>query len=248
MKRLVLFTTLFITIVNVNMALAAINHYNISITFVDDTVFTGSFNYDATNQQITNLQGILSDTLMGNVEPLKYQLGSVSDNKGGIIAYVAELNTMTISTDPPVNNNVGVAIDFNASDPTLGATDPAQLAYMDCSPGGLMGQTCMYDLSWHKPVFPMAGGHGVLSEKITASGQVSRPDCLFNWAELNYSQLFSPTGAASQTSSPYYYRYYRNTNAYLGISSTDDHVYYLDPKGNLQDVGSSSTWFTAVGC
>jgi hypothetical protein len=248
MKTLVLFTTLFITIVNVHMAQAGIIHYNVSVTFLDDTTFTGSFDYDATNQQVTNLQGILDDVLMGNMEPLNYQLGSVSDGKGGITAYVYALNTTAIGTNPPVNNNVGVAINFNATDPTLGATDLAQLAYMDCGVGGLMGQTCMYDLSWHNPVVPMEGGHGVLSEKITTSNQVSPSDCLFNWAERNYSELFSPAGAASQTSPPYYYRYYQNTNAYVGISSTDNHVYYQDPNGNLKDVGQLSTWLTSVGC
>ena len=94
----------------------------------------------------------------------------------------------------------------------------------------------------------MDGGHGLLSQTITPSGQVSRSDCFFNWAENNYSQLFSPAGAPSQTLSPYYYRYYQNTNAYVGISSLDNHVYYLDPNGQLHDVGPLSTWLTAAGC
>ena len=233
-----------------NMIPAGVAHYKVSVTFLDDTTFTGSFSYNSSTQQITNLQGILDDVLMGNTETLNYQLqlGPVSDKKGGIIATVFELNTTAIGTDPPVNNNAGVAINFNATDPTLGATDLAQLAYMDCSPGGLMGQTCMYDLSWHNPVWPMSGGHNVLSEKITAIGQVSRSDCLLNWAEKNYSQLFSPAGAATQTLSPYYYRYYPNTNAYLGISSANTHVYYLGPDGNLQDEGALSSWLTMAGC
>lgn len=233
-----------------NMIPAGVAHYNVSITFLDDTTFTGSFSYNSSTQQISNLQGVLNDVLMGNIETLNYQLqlGPVSDKKGGIIATVFELNTTAIGTNPPINNNVGVAIDFNAIDPTLGATDPTQLAYMDCSAGGLMGLTCMYDLSWHNPVFPMSGGHGVLSQKITASGQVSRSDCLFNWAETNYPQLFSPAGATSQTLSPYYYRFYQNTHAYLGVSSANSHVYYLDPNGKMQDVGQLSTWLTAAGC
>ncbi len=250
MKTLIWLTTLLIMIASIQMAQAGIIHYNVSVTFLDDTTFTGSFDYDAANQQVTNLKGTMDDVLMGNTETLNYQLqlGPVNDNKGGIITTVFELNTTAINTDPPVNNNAGVAINFNAIDPTLGATDPAQLAYMDCSPGGLMGQTCMYDLSWHNPVVPMAGGHGVLSQKITASGRASRSDCLLNWAEKNYPQLFSPAGAASQTSPPYYYRYYQNTNAYLGISSDNTHVYYLGPDGNLQDEGALSSWLSTAGC
>ncbi|NOT85331.1 MAG: hypothetical protein HOP02_11265 [Methylococcaceae bacterium] len=260
MKSLILFTALLITITNVHMAQASIAHYNVSIVFLDDTTFTGSFNYDYSNQQVSNLQGKLDDVLMGNVEPLNYQLNAGSDGKGGINASVYALNTTAISTNPPINNNAYVTINFNAANPTLGATDLAQLAYMDCTAQALMGSVCMYDLAWHDPVFPMAGGAGVLSETITTSDQVppvqppqtSNPiapaDCLLNWAEKNYPQLFAPAGAASQTQSPYYYRHYQNTNAYVGISSDNNHVYYLGPDGNLLDAGQLSTWLTTAGC
>lgn len=248
MKPLTLFALIFMAITDVDIAHAASIHYDIALTFIDDTTFRGSFDYDSTNQKVTNLQGVLDDVLMGNIEPLNYQLATQSDGKGGITAYVFELNTTSISTNPPVNNNVYAAINFNAINPALGATNPAQLAYMDCSVGGLMGKTCMYYLSSLNPQVPMEGGHGVLSEKITSSGQYSRIDCLFNWAEIYYPQLFSPAGYASQASPPYYYRYYLKTNAYLGVSSADNHVYYLPPGGNLLDAGQLSTWLATAGC
>ncbi|MDD2759468.1 MAG: hypothetical protein PHH11_04145, partial [Methylomonas sp.] len=140
-KPTVLFAALFTT---ARMVAADAMHYEVSVTYWDDTVFSGSFDYDATNQQITNLRGVLDDVLMGNVEILNYQLSVENDGHGGITAKVFALDTAEISTNPPVNNNVYAAINFNAIDPTLGATDPSQLAYMDCSAGGLMGMTCMY--------------------------------------------------------------------------------------------------------
>ncbi|MGZ5050219.1 MAG: hypothetical protein ACXWF8_03030 [Methylobacter sp.] len=248
MKPLVLLTALFVTAANISSAHAVAMHYEVSVTFQDDTVFTGSFDYDAATQQVSNLHGILDDVLMGNKEVLNYQLNTASDGKGGINASVYALNTSQISTNPPINNNVGVTINFNAVDPTLGATDTSKLAYMDCSAGGLMGQTCMYDLSWHNPVFPMEGGHGILSETIAVTGQTSRSECFFNWAEANYAQLFPPQGSGTQTSSPYIYRYYPPTHSYLGISSSDSHVYYLAPNAQLADVGLLSTWLGSAGC
>jgi hypothetical protein len=161
---------------------------------------------------------------------------------------VFELNTTTIGTNPPLNNNAEVAINFNAADPTLGATNPAQLAYMDCSPLALMGNTCMYYLSWHNPVVPMEGGHGVLSQTISRNNQASKVDCLLDWAERSYPQLFFPAGAAARIFSPYYYRYYPGTNSYVGVSSTDNHIYYLGPEGNMLDVGSLPDWLGAAGC
>ncbi len=254
MKKLSLFTMLFIASISANLAQAANARYGITLIFTDDTTFRGTFDYDTTSQQVANLKGELDDVLMGNIEPLNYQLGYGSDGKGGINAYAFELNTIVIGTNPPLNNNAGVRINFNAKDPTLGIANADQLAYMDCSVGGLMGKTCMYYLPSFNPPIPMEGGHGVLSEKITylgpidPVGPVSPSDCLFNWAEKNYPQLLSPAGATSQTSAPYYYRYYQNTNSYLGISSDNNHVYYLGPDGILQDVGELSTWLNATGC
>ena len=248
MKLFSLFTLLLFAIANVNLTQAAPINYNITLIFTDDTTFTGTFDYDSSNQQINNLQGTLSDVLMGNIESLSYQFNPGGDGKGGITAYTFELDTSAIGTNPPINNNAGVAINFNANNPTLGPTNSSQLAYMDCSVGGLMGKTCMYYMPWHNPVIPMSGGHGVLSEKITSNGQFASTDCLLNWAERNYSQLFSPAGAVSQTSSPYYYRYYPDTNSYVGVSSADNHVYYLGPDGILQDEGSLSSWLDTSGC
>lgn len=71
-------------------------------------------------------------------------------------------------------------------------------------------------------------------------------DCLFNWAQTHYPALFAPT-ATSQTFSPYYYRFYSGTQAYLGVSSSDSHVYYYGG-GQLLDVGTLSGWLTTAGC
>lgn len=73
-------------------------------------------------------------------------------------------------------------------------------------------------------------------------------ECLFNWAQTFYPSLFSPPVSGVQFSSPYAYRYYPSTNAYLGVSSADNHVYYLRPDGTLQDVGDLSVWLGTSGC
>lgn len=72
-------------------------------------------------------------------------------------------------------------------------------------------------------------------------------DCFFNWAERNYPSLLFPANAISQTLNPYYYRYYSGSNAYLGISSADNHVYYLGSAG-LLDVGPQQAWLGTSGC
>ena len=85
---------------------------------------------------------------------------------------------------------------------------------------------------------------------ITVPAFISRSDCLFNWAESIYPNLFAPMGAISNTLAPCYYRYYPQTNAYLATSSADNHVYYLGPLSNnsILDVGALSPWLSTAGC
>ena len=78
----------------------------------------------------------------------------------------------------------------------------------------------------------------------------ARADCLFNWAERNYPTLFAPAGGTSINLPPWYYRYYSRTDAYLGTSSVDNHVYYKGPATNysIVDEGAMSTWLPTAGC
>ncbi|MFZ2168056.1 MAG: alpha/beta fold hydrolase [Methylococcaceae bacterium] len=74
-------------------------------------------------------------------------------------------------------------------------------------------------------------------------------DCLFNWAQTFHSDLFSPAVSGVQFSSPYTYRYYPVTNSYVGVSSADNHVYYLGPYDvSPVDVGELSVWLAESGC
>ena len=76
----------------------------------------------------------------------------------------------------------------------------------------------------------------------------SPTDCLFNWAEENYPGLFAPSESFTTDSTPYTYRYYSTNNAYLGVSSADNHVYYMGPDGILLNEGPESNWLPKAGC
>lgn len=75
-------------------------------------------------------------------------------------------------------------------------------------------------------------------------------DCLFNWAQSQYSQYFSPPVATSSTYQQYYYRYYASKGNYLAVSSSDNHVWVLGPlSGNAAlDVGAVSTYQAQASC
>ena len=99
-------------------------------------------------------------------------------------------------------------------------------------------------LSWSQ----RSGGFSY--ERSTPAPSVSPADCLFNWGEANYPTLLPPPRPASQTASPYTYRYYAAANTYLGISSADQHLYYLaaSTSSGLLDLGLATTWMKTAGC
>lgn len=82
----------------------------------------------------------------------------------------------------------------------------------------------------------------------STTAALSVNDCLFNWLEDKYPVYISPSRQTSQTSSPYFYRYYPATGSYAGVSSTDSHLYYLSKSTGLVDLGLAATWTAQAGC
>lgn len=76
----------------------------------------------------------------------------------------------------------------------------------------------------------------------------AQADCLFDAAERVYPALFTPAASPTLTYAPYRYRYYSGTRAYLGVSTTDEHLYYLPPSGPMQDVGLGLTYVDQTSC
>ena len=78
----------------------------------------------------------------------------------------------------------------------------------------------------------------------TSSGTTDS-DRVFNWAESKYAQFFKPSGAASQSAFGYYFRYYAQTDVYLGSAGGKLFVYGAQIFGpSILDLGPLSTWLS----
>jgi len=98
------------------------------------------------------------------------------------------------------------------------------------------------------PDLVLSGGRAVVNNYINHSSE-EKINCFFNWAEGRYSGALAPTGAATQVSGVYSYRYYPETKAYLGVSSVDHHLYYLkEDDGQLHDQGLLVNWLPVSEC
>lgn len=92
------------------------------------------------------------------------------------------------------------------------------------------------------------------SQQLTVNGQnpyrssASTIECVFNALEKSYPALLSPANA-SKTSAPYTFRTY-NGNAAIGVSSADNHLYYIGAasQNKLADLGLLSNFKGVTGC
>ena len=144
----------------------ALNFYNVVETFHEpmtqpnNSVFTGTFTYDATNLAVSNLKGSLTEAMsMANpiaTVALDNQLSSVGNSTlGGLLVTTFALtneNTFLAGGFAPSdaqttygNDNAFAMIFVNTINPTTTLTQAQinMLAYADCTPGGLMMTYCM---------------------------------------------------------------------------------------------------------
>lgn len=74
-------------------------------------------------------------------------------------------------------------------------------------------------------------------------------DCLFQWAEQTYPELFSPALADSQSWKQYKYRYYSDTNTYLGFFLEKEvHLLQNNVSSEIKSVGLVETFQNLAGC
>jgi hypothetical protein len=98
------------------------------------------------------------------------------------------------------------------------------------------------------PGLVISGGRTIVNKFINQSSATSI-ECFLTWAEGKYPELLSPAGAATVVSGFYSYRYYTKTQTYVGIASTDNHVYFMKQSdGLLRDEGPLANWLPVSGC
>lgn len=133
-----------------------------------DTVFTGTFTFDSSAKAVSNLTGSLTEAMTGG-EPgcdpicavdLGHQLSSVPGAAGGLLVAAFALDSTDVFSGGGFtpggtkyfgypggenNHNAFALIWVSTTDPTAAPAqaDLDMLAYADCTPGGMMGSTCM---------------------------------------------------------------------------------------------------------
>lgn len=160
----------------------------------------------------------------------------------------------TVSSGPGTLTSTGFTYSFNSSgDPSFQVICTVTVvgSVVGNSVSGTQTQSCRL------PDGTTTGQNAFTTNLIRGSssavvdGSAATSDCLFNWAESQLPSYFSAsTEPLSQTMGSYRVRYYPGTQAYLGTSSSDQHLYYRGPltANNLTDLGLISKWQKMAGC
>ncbi len=87
-------------------------------------------------------------------------------------------------------------------------------------------------------------------QSLSGTPFIASVDCVFDWAEHEYPQLFASSSKKSIPTFPYYYRYYADSGNYLAVSAIDNHAWLYGPQSNneLLDLGSIAVYMAAAGC
>lgn len=139
----------------------------------NNSIFTGTFTLNSTTGTVANLSGSLTESMTHindgipmTTVPIRYQLSSVSDGAGGLVVTSFALNTTNTFSEggfaagseglyygwptapSPSAGGAGNAyatIYVNLANPVAALVQAQinKLAYADCAPGGMMGDTCM---------------------------------------------------------------------------------------------------------
>lgn len=88
----------------------------------------------------------------------------------------------------------------------------------------------------------------VLSGALVARVSVREAECLFDWGEDRYAADLSPRRSPTLSWGSYTYRAYATSRTYLGVSSADGHLYFVDAGGRMSDLGPAATWSAQARC
>ena len=76
----------------------------------------------------------------------------------------------------------------------------------------------------------------------------NRQACLFHWLERQFPAFVAPRAPATVATPAMDYRFYSQTQSYLGYDKQDQHLYYLSTPTGLIDLGAASAWTQQAAC
>lgn len=155
-------------------------------------------------------------------------------------------NQVALTTSQPASGTVEL--------PTTGSpavVGPAQLATLarTMSTGTPVTATVVRGIATATLTIP-ARSVQLIDVAAASPSMAQRADCVFQWGEQQFPELFVSPPLFSVGLGDYLYRPYAANTIYLAVRESDQHLAYLNtrsPEG-LQDLGPLANWLTPSGC
>ncbi len=212
-----------------------------------------AYHYQTKSADSDNKTGISGD-LVFTTKAIEPPPVPPIDNTPPIISNIqAEITNslaiVTWDTDEPSTSeiNYGLSSNYgaNVSDATLTTKHSISLTLANSNS----------DIDYFYQIKSVDSNNNVASisgiYKLIANKGISKEakECLFNWAEQQYPLIFSPTSVSSQQFEDYTYRYYSDTNIYLGFFQNKK-VHYLEANKSdgIVDAGDVKPYQDLAGC
>jgi regulation of enolase protein 1 (concanavalin A-like superfamily) len=182
-------------------------------------------------------------------DDMKFTTKKEADKTSPVISNIrvtitGSLATVTWNTDEPSTSEINVGLDSNYGgnvvDDSLVKKHKVNLTLSESTS----------DINYFYQIKSIDSSNNIASNTGVYKLKANKgKECLFNWAEKQYSTLFSPASVQSQLFENYKYRYYSKTNVYLGFFK-DKNVHLLEANktDEIVDVGDIESFLKLAGC
>jgi len=176
----------------------------------------------------------------GRSAAFKFPAGIAVDSSANV--YVADTDNQVIRKITPTGDVTTIA------GSRIGSTDDVGTAASFYNPKDVTvdpsGNLYVADRGNHTIRKGTLGAATTTVGSTTSTPEQVTADCVFDWAEGNLKDYFSPA-VKSTTSEPFYYRLYSGKQTAIGVASGNLHVY---ASGQLTNLGPISNFLTMSGC
>jgi len=211
------------------------------------------------NHYVPVIDGVTAATQVISSPPLLALISNRADLGNNGTVTVTEGQNLTISVQGGDPYGYPVQVQIASGMPPGGQTNPANGYNYGINPVMYFGWTPAIGTAASNPVSQLSFlSHNYYNGLTTVksvtvrvakwSPSTTNINCLFNWAETAFPSLLTPTGFPTAVAGVYTYRWYSATNSYVGVSSADNHVYFLGSDGQMIDEGAITDWLPKAGC
>jgi hypothetical protein len=258
----------------------AVANTTATISWVTNELSTSSVNYGKTiaygsDIKDSSTRALKHSAVLTNLTPntkYHYQIKASDNSNNAKSSADMEFTTKTVKdTAPPVISNIQAEIQGSLAIVTWETDEPStsiinygvsekygkNVSDLVLTTKHKLSLTLMPNTDYYYQIKSVdSSDNAAVLEGVYKSGKAvgvteKARECLFNWAEKQYPELFKPeiAGTPTELFEEYAYRFYSNSNVYLGFFQNKKiHLLEANKAEGIVDVGDIEPFLKMAGC